>query len=169
MSTLTTTQKSILEAAAGRPDGAIYPMPNHIMGGAALKVIKALADKKLIRDAGNNDWRIADEGFRAIGLEPPKPVEDFEADVAAAEESFTESKPRRRRENSKQAQVIEMLKRPEGATAAQIAEITGWQGHTIRGFLSIARKKLGLEITTQRNRVVGPQGSPGSFTIYFAQ
>ncbi len=49
------------------------------------------------------------------------------------------------RTGTKQAQMIEMLKRPEGATVEQIAEATGWQDHTIRGAISGAlKKKLGL-------------------------
>ncbi|MBF0181337.1 MAG: DUF3489 domain-containing protein [Magnetococcales bacterium] len=153
MSELTTTQKSILEAAAARPDGAIQPLPPHIKGGAARKVIDSMATKGLIVDA--DGWRITTVGYHAIGLEAPK-----------AEETKT----KRTRENSKKAQVIGMLKRPEGATTAQIAEATGWQPHSIRGFLSLARSKMGLQITTNRLRVIGPnqQGSPGSFTTYFA-
>ena len=45
--------------------------------------------------------------------------------------------PRRQRPpraGSKESQVIAMLRRPEGATLAQIGESTGWQTHTIRGF-----------------------------------
>ncbi|MEO5333416.1 MAG: DUF3489 domain-containing protein [Magnetococcus sp. YQC-5] len=96
---------------------------------------------------------------------------NFEQDVVIAEQALAEIKPRRTRDDTKKAKVIAMLKRPEGATAAQIAEATGWQGHTIRGFLSIAKKKLGLDISTNRVRMVGPnkQGSPGSFTTYFAE
>ena len=41
--------------------------------------------------------------------------------------------------------MIELLKRPEGATVEQIAAATGWQHHTIRGAISGAlKKKLGL-------------------------
>ncbi|WP_431266844.1 DUF3489 domain-containing protein [Dankookia sp. P2] len=39
------------------------------------------------------------------------------------------------REGTKQQQVLAMLRRPEGATVVQIAEATGWQTHTVRGFL----------------------------------
>ena len=55
------------------------------------------------------------------------------------------------RHDSKQAQVIEMLKRPEGATIAQIMEATSWQKHTIRGtFAGALKKKLGLSITSHK-------------------
>ena len=40
---------------------------------------------------------------------------------------------RRPRESSKEAMLIDMLRRPEGATIAQIMATTGWQAHTCRG------------------------------------
>jgi hypothetical protein len=57
----------------------------------------------------------------------------------------------RTRENSKQAQVIAMLKRPEGATIQQICATTGWQQHTVRGtFAGAFKKKLGLTIDSTK-------------------
>ena len=57
----------------------------------------------------------------------------------------------RHRADSKQAMVIGMLKRPEGATIAQICEATGWQQHTVRGtFAGAFKKKLGLEIASTK-------------------
>ena len=59
----------------------------------------------------------------------------------------------RTRENSKQAQVIAMLKRPEGATIQQICATTGWQQHTVRGtFAGAFKKKLGLDITSIKDQ-----------------
>ena len=73
------------------------------------------------------------------------------------------------RAGTKQALMIEMLERPEGATVEQIAEATGWQKHTIRGAISGAlKKKLGLTVEATRTREVGPNktGAKGSSTIY---
>ena len=57
----------------------------------------------------------------------------------------------RTRENSKQATVVQMLKRPEGATVRQICEATGWQAHTVRGtFAGAFKKKLGLTIGSDK-------------------
>ncbi len=76
----------------------------------------------------------------------------------------------RLRAGTKQALMIELLKRPEGATVEQIAAATGWQHHTIRGAISGAlKKKLGLTIEATRTREVGPNktGAKGSSTVYW--
>jgi hypothetical protein len=58
---------------------------------------------------------------------------------------------------SKQDAVIAMLRRPEGATVAEVASATGWQRHTVRGvFSGTLKKKLGLSIASakeERGRV----------------
>ena len=58
---------------------------------------------------------------------------------------------------SKQAEVIALLRRPEGATVDEVRAITGWQPHTVRGMFSGAlKKKLGLAIVPtkeERGRV----------------
>ena len=73
------------------------------------------------------------------------------------------------RAGTKQAHMIEMLKRPEGATVEQIAAATSWQHHTIRGAISGAlKRKLGLTVEATRTREVGPNktGAKGSSTVY---
>jgi hypothetical protein len=58
---------------------------------------------------------------------------------------------------SKQDDVIAMLRRPEGATVDEVATVTGWQRHTVRGvFSGTLKKKLGLTLTSakeERGRV----------------
>ena len=86
-----------------------------------------------------------------------------------APEAAPAAKTRAPRENTKQARMIELLRRREGATVEQIAEATGWQHHTIRGAISGAlKKKLGLTIEATRTREVGPNktGARGSSTVY---
>src|SRR5215470_15908745 len=52
---------------------------------------------------------------------------------------------------SKQATVIAMLQRPEGATVEEVARAMGWQRHTVRGLFSgTLKKKLGLAFASAR-------------------
>lgn len=58
---------------------------------------------------------------------------------------------------TKQQLLIDLLKRPDGATIDEIVAATGWQKHTARGAMSGAlKKRLGLTVTaekTDRGRV----------------
>src|SRR6266478_9201746 len=56
------------------------------------------------------------------------------------------------RRNTKQAQVVALLKRSGGATLNHLMSETGWQAHSVRGFISGALgKKLGLKIESFKN------------------
>ena len=55
------------------------------------------------------------------------------------------------REGSKTAKVLDLLKRPGGATTKELIKATGWQPHSVRGFLSgTVGKKMGLAVTSTK-------------------
>ncbi len=56
------------------------------------------------------------------------------------------------REFSKKAIVLDLMRRKDGATMAEIAKATGWQNHSIRGFISgNLTKKMGLTVESTKN------------------
>jgi len=171
MTKLSDTQSVILSAASQRTDRFALPLPKNLKGGAAHKVVNALVDKGLLKEVKANRklndpvWRetddgrlvtlvITDAGLAAIGIEPEE-AEKPAAEASAAEEPAA-PKERKPREGTKQQQMIDMLRRPKGATLLEIVEATGWQQHTIRGAMAGAlKKKLGLTITSEKNEVRG--------------
>ena len=56
------------------------------------------------------------------------------------------------RDGSKAAKILDLLKRPEGATLKGLMKATDWQAHSVRGFLSgTIGKKMGLKVTSTKH------------------
>jgi Protein of unknown function (DUF3489) len=138
---------------------------------AGLEAIGVVTEEESQADAGATEAETtpgasdADPGATSAGVAGA----EGQAERGEAADTRLETATRTPRAGTKQAQMIELLKRPEGATVEQIAAATGWQHHTIRGAISGAlKKKLGLNIEAARTREVGPNkvGAKGSTTVY---
>jgi hypothetical protein len=159
MPKLTDTQTIILSAGAQRPDNIALPLPKGLHGAAAKMAVTKMMERGWLQEVdanlrkGEPLWRetgdghgttlvVTDAGQRAIGIEPladPQPT--------AAETP----KPVNIRAGTKQAQIIALLQRPEGAAITEIVAETGWMAHSVRGLISGAlKKKLGLVINVAR-------------------
>lgn len=162
MTKLSDTQLVILTAACQRDDRLVLPLPDRIKGGAAGKVVDSLAAKGLIEevDAKRDDpvWRKTGDGhgvtlvatdaaFQALGIEP-----DSAPKAGKKPKDRTGDKPARKmREGSKQAQLIAMLGRAQGASIDEVVDALCWQPHTVRGAIAGAlKKKLGLNVTSEK-------------------
>ncbi|MBF0560998.1 MAG: DUF3489 domain-containing protein [Alphaproteobacteria bacterium] len=152
---LSASQRAILETAAGRPNGAIYPLRPKLKGIAAERLLTVLFTNHLaVQPEGAEGPRITETGLRAIGAPVPEPAPTVATEppappampVVAEPAPVAPTKP-----ETKQGKLVDMLRRPEGATTEQLMVATGWQRHTVRGAISgTLRKKLGLTIVTSR-------------------
>ena len=178
MTKLTDTQLVILSAACQRPNRLFLPLPERLKGGAAHKVVGALIARGLVAEVeaghGAPIWRETGDGhgvtlvateaaLASLGIDAvsgptaaptgaPAPAES-PGPAAAQQPSASHPAPLRgkTREGTKQARLIAMLKRAEGATIAQAVEATGWRPHTVRGALAGAlKKRLGLAVTSEK-------------------
>ena len=106
-----------------------------------------VTEKPMISDSIEN-------GTRAPEAEQPKakrrPAKRTKPAKKAGRTKKATGKPKAERTNKK-AEVIALMKRAKGATLAEIVEATGWQKHTVRGFVSILGSKGGEKIESSKS------------------
>ena len=155
---LTDTQTEVLNAAAGRPDGNMEPLPANLRGGARAKVIECLLARCLAADADGHIL-LTDAGYAAVGKRRPIPkgVQKMDAPDALTKREVThalqklEVTSRTIRPGTKLAAIIAAMRHPGGVTIAQMMAGTGWQAHTVRGAISgMVRKRLGYTVVTEK-------------------
>ena len=189
MPKLTDTQTIILTRAASRPGNLAMPLPKGLAGAAAKMTVGKMIERGWLEEVDANLrrkeplWRetgdghgmtlIATEaGLEAIGIDPVvastvsniRKARPAGKPAEAAAEASEGPKLVSIRQGTKQALLIEMLQRPEGASITEIVEATSWQAHTARGAISGGlKKKLGFDVATssdeQRGRIYYIQGS----------
>lgn len=174
---LTDTQAIILSTAANRPENIALPLPNGLVGAAAKMAVTKMIEHGWLQEVDVNLrrkeplWRetgdghgttlVATEaGLLAIGIEPvvAKTMVGLRGQGARVAPSDTSSetceleKRPAQRAGTKQSKLIELLMRPSGASIADIAQLTNWQAHSIRGAISGGlSRKLGLTIISEKS------------------
>jgi len=185
MPKLTDTQTIILSRAATRPDNLAMPLPKGLAGAAAQMTVTTMIARGWLEEVDanlrRNDplWRETGDGhgttliatqagLAAIGIEPVvastmSNLRRAKLALALAPQGAAETssnpdttKPVNIRAGTKQAAIIALLQRPDGASIGEIVEVTGWGVHSIRGLISGGlKKKLGLPIASDRDATRG--------------
>jgi hypothetical protein len=174
MTKLSDTALVILAAACQREGARVLPLTANLKGGAVNVVLGSLHKRGLIEDvpAGTDDdvWaeqdgmpvalRATSAAFEALGIEgradmpeavpsrTPKAQGHNAHRAPSAQKEAGGVAPKR---ETKQDMLIGMLRRPDGATVAEIMAVTGWLAHSICGAIAGAlRKRLGLDVGSEK-------------------
>ena len=156
MTDLTDTQSLILSTACARENGLIFPVTANLKGGAVGNICKSLLKRGLIEEIPAADpdtvWRHGEAGSLTLRATPlacsALGLGTAEGVAPAVQPELT---PPTRRNGTKQAQLIAMLRAPEGATIEEIMAALEWAAHTVRGAMAGAlKKKLGIKVTSEK-------------------
>lgn len=136
-----TTEKELAQLAADWPGSPLVDIWNRIPG---LTPVKRFTSRRL---AIARIWKTVETLLSG----------EHSGDVASARREAGRKPTRKQhvhtgRKNTKQAQVVALLKRSGGATLQHLMRATGWQAHSVRGFISGALgKRLRLKIESFKN------------------
>jgi len=138
------SEKELAKLAAGWSTDRLVQVWNSFAGVAPfgdLKPVKKFTDRKT---AVARIWK----AVQALTPTPaPQAAPTAPKKAKSNKEATARDAAKPTREGSKKAIVLELLRRAEGATLADIQSATGWQPHSVRGFLSGALgKNMGLTV-----------------------
>ncbi len=145
-----TTKQELERLAGGWPGARLVEIWNRVPG---VKPAKRFTDRKTAID---RIWKaIQPLGPEVARTDTPAPG------VQQPSRPKRTHKPRRNktavlelqkaRAGSKKAEILKLLRRPSGVTLQQLMAATGWQAHSVRGFISAAvGKRMGLEVASAR-------------------
>ena len=154
------SEKGLAKASAEWPISRLVEVWNSFAGVPPFGDLKPVKKFENREKATRRIWAAIQELELELTPAPVKPTpaparkathkapRDAQADAPTAAKTATNGKAPR--EGSKLAIVVGMIQQEGGATIDEIMATTGWQKHTVRGFVSTLGKKTGLVITSTR-------------------
>lgn len=156
MTKLNNKQAAVLGNAANRPEGHLLPLPEgmSLKGGALTTMLRALERRGLTECSSSDTWTITAAGRAAVagmvGADTDEHKnEQAETHVApiTLEKLNCKGTPTPLfRPGTRQAQLLDLLLRDEGADIDEMMQLTGWQSHSVRATLTGFRKR-GIAVT----------------------
>jgi hypothetical protein len=145
---LTAAARLILEGAARRKSHAVLPWPKALDVDDAERsaLVEDLMARGLLREEPARKrslaWRTDDHGHAFSLIATDAGLAQASADAGAAA-----TQPSNATRTTKADTIVALLQSRTGATISDLMAATGWQAHSIRGFLSaVVGKRLGLDI-----------------------
>jgi hypothetical protein len=149
-----------------RPTDAVQKTIKSLLAGGLIEEIPASRDDEVweqFEQHGRITLAVTPAGLAAVGIEeetgPAKPAKGRTGGKkrrGAAKVAKSTSRARKGdtggKKDSKQSVVIALLRRGQGASIEEMMEATGWQAHSVRGFMSGAlKKRLGLQLVSEKD------------------
>jgi hypothetical protein len=150
-----TSQEELTKLAAEWPGGRLVEIWNSLTG---VDPVKKFTDRKT---AIARIWKVIQslQPASAEAEETAAPAHDVGTRRAAKKKATTKTKTSKKarpdakgvREGSKTAIILDLIRRPKGATIEELMAAAGWQAHSVRGFLSaVVGKKMGLKLESTK-------------------
>jgi hypothetical protein len=156
---LSVSQRQILAVACERKGGLVLPAATTAKGGALKKVVASMLSRGLVQEVTATSkqevWRTSEDGT-PVTLKVTKAGREAVGSTRKSKPGSRAKRGIKQRPDSKQAQVIAVLKQPKGATIEEIMRVTGWLAHTVRGFFAGAlKKRLRMQVTSEKDEERG--------------